>query len=176
MSEADKWLSQLKLAIDQPYPETVAEFAGWMHSEELETHLLHTPRRKTVLLMDQTGDYEYDEEMTLDGELELASQVDQFYAQVCQKISELYGAPLDLDLEDPSLQARIEPEDYDDDAERASYLSALTTTAATTVTQVSGSQAATTSVSRRSRNGATAISNIMSSPPLRLAKMFNGKK
>ena len=94
-----------------------------MHSPELETHLLATPRRKTVLIMDRTGDYENDENMTLDSELTVEQEVEQCYALLSQRMTEVYGATIDLEVDDSSLQSRVEPDDEDDDdAITESYL------------------------------------------------------
>ena len=125
MSDVETWFSQLQQLIEMPYAERSAEFSGWMQSAQLETHLLATPRRKTILFMDRTGDYEYDEEMNLDVEVEMAVEVDQCYQLLVQRISEVYGPALEIPLDAPSLQARIEPDydDADDDAETRSYLS-----------------------------------------------------
>lgn len=121
MSNLENWFTDLQRVIDAPYPEGTDELSGWMHSEELETHLLATPRRKTVLFMDRTGDYEYDEAMTVDVEVGIAVEIDQCYSALCQRMTDVYGTAVDLDLEDPSIQARIEPEDYNDD-ETMSFL------------------------------------------------------
>ena len=110
--------------IDSPYPNECEQFAGWMHSAELETHLLATPRRKTALIMDRTGDYENDENMTQDSELTIEQEIESCFALLCQRMTEVYGAAIDLEVDDSSLQARIEPEDEDDDdALTESYLS-----------------------------------------------------
>ena len=95
-----------------------------MHSAELETHLLATPRRKTALIMDRTGDYENDENMTLDSELTIEQEIEQCYSLLSQRMTEVYGAAIDIEVDDSSLQARVEPDDEDDDdAITESYLS-----------------------------------------------------
>ena len=125
MAKVDEWVSKLREAIERPYPEKNEELSGWMHSVELETHLLATPRRKTVLFMDRTGDYENDEDLAVDGELEIAGEIDQCYTLLCEQMSALHGAALDEDIDDLPVQTRIEPDDDcdDDDAETKSYLS-----------------------------------------------------
>lgn len=96
-----------------------------MHSAELETHLLATPRRKTALIMDRTGDYENDENMTQDSELTIEQEIEQCYSLLGQRMTEVYGAAIDIEVDDSSLQARVEPddEDDDDDAITESYMS-----------------------------------------------------
>ena len=124
MSEIAKWFSELQHAIESAYPDRCEPLSGWMHSADLETHLLATPRRKTVLIMDRTGDYEYDDNMTQDTELTIDQETKQCYGLLCQRMTDVYGSTIDLDLDDSSLQIRIEPEDEeDDDAVTESYLS-----------------------------------------------------
>lgn len=125
MSGIVEWFSKLQQIIDSPYPDSCEVPSGWMHSAELETHLLATPQRKTALLMDRTGDYEYDENMTVDVELTIEQEIAQCFTLLCQRMTEVYGDAIDLELDDSSLQVRIEPddEDDDDDAETRSFLS-----------------------------------------------------
>lgn len=124
MTEIQKWFSELQRMIDEPYHASCAEPTASMRSDKLETHLLATPRRKTILFIDRSGDFEYDEEMTVEMEVKFALEIDQCYALLCQRMIEVYGPALNLQIQDLDLQVRTEPEDdSDDQALTNSYLS-----------------------------------------------------
>lgn len=117
-AEAEKWFKDLQDMITRPYPKraTSSPLAG-MGRESMDRHLLATPRRKTALFLQQSGDYENDRHMTEDMEFAMEKAIGACYAALCKRMAAKYGPVLSTTGAGLPLQQRIRP-DADDEVLR----------------------------------------------------------